>query len=305
MADSNFDVIVIGAGIAGLTAAKDAARAGLATASIEALLFGGLVININELDPAPGGEQGSGTDLASNLMAEVSDLGVSNLAETVSGLTHEAGVLSVTTDVGTHRARAVIVASGARLKRLGVPGEMEFEHRGVAQCADCDGPMYKDEEVLVVGGGDSALQEALVLANYAKRVHLVHRGARFRAQQHLADAVAARGNITPVWNTVVEEVLGTKMVDKVRVRNLGDGQTNEIACTGFFAYPGLAPNSEFLPPDVQRDADGRVVTFESLQTSLSGVFAVGAVRSGCGGLLTDAIADAHTAAAAARAHIGK
>ena len=305
MADSNFDVIVIGAGIAGLTAAKDAARAGLATASIEALLFGGLVININELDPAPGGEQGSGTDLASNLMAEVSDLGVSNLAETVSALTHEAGVLSVTNDVGTHRARAVIVASGARLKRLGVPGEMEFEHRGVAQCADCDGPMYKDEEVLVVGGGDSALQEALVLANYAKRVHLVHRGARFRAQQHLADAVAARGNITPVWNTVVEEVLGTKMVEKVRVRNLGDGQTNEIACTGFFAYPGLAPNSEFLPPDVQRDADGRVVTFESLQTSLSGVFAVGAVRSGCGGLLTDAIADAHTAAAAARAHIGK
>jgi thioredoxin reductase (NADPH) len=214
-------------------------------------------------------------------------------------------VLTVTTDVGAHRARAVIVASGARLKRLGVAGETEFEHRGVAQCADCDGPMYKDEEVVVVGGGDSALQEALVLANYCKRVHLVHRGTKLRAQQHLVDAVAARSNIEPVWNTAVEEILGEKMLSKVRVRDLGDGKTREIPCSGFFAYPGLAPNSEFLPPELERDADGRAVTMESLQTSLSGVFAIGAVRAGCGGLLTDAIADGQKAAAAARAHLGR
>jgi len=172
---ADFDVVVIGAGITGLTAAKAAVQSGLRTANIEALMFGGLVVNINDLD---GETTGSGTDLASNLMMEISDLGVENLSETVSTLAREGDRLKVTTDAGTHQARAVIIASGAKLKRLGIPGEAEFEYKGVSQCADCDGPMYKDEEVVVVGGGDSALQEALVLAEYCKRVHLVHRGAK-------------------------------------------------------------------------------------------------------------------------------
>ncbi len=302
MPESNFGVIVIGAGITGLTAARHTVQAGLATASIEALLFGGLVVNVNELD---GEVHGSGTDLASNLMMEIADLGAANLSETVTALARDGDGVTVTTDAGSHRARTVIVASGAKLKRLGIPGEAEFEHRGVSQCADCDGPMYKDEDVVVVGGGDSALQEALVLADFCKRVHLVHRGAKFRARPHLIDAVAARDNIQPVWNTVVEEVLGAQMVNKVRVRNVADGKTTEIPCSGFFAYIGLAPNCDFAPPEITRDADGFLVTDASLQTAMAGVYAAGAVRAGYGGLLTHAIAEAEAVAMAARAHLGK
>ena len=300
MPDSKFDVIVIGAGITGLTAAKYAAQRGFATANIEALLFGGLVININELDGEP---HGSGTELASNLMMEVSDLGAANIAETVTALAREGDLLSVVTDAGRYRARAVIIASGARLRRLGIPGEAKFEHRGVSQCADCDGPMYKDQDVVVVGGGDSALQEALVLAGFCRRVHVVHRGTQFRARRHLADAVAARNNIHPLWNTVADEILGAEMVTRVRVRNVLDGVTTEIPCTGLFAYIGLEPRCEFAPPEIQRDVNGGLMTDASLQTAMPGVFAAGAVRAGYGGLLTHAIAEGDAAARALTAQL--
>lgn len=299
MADKTYDIIVIGEGITGLTAANRAARQGRTVASCEAELFGGLVININELEGSPAAEQASGVELASSLMQENAELGVQSINEQVVGIAADGGALQVRTEGAIHLAHAVIVASGARLKRLGIPGEAEFDHRGVSQCADCDGPMFKDEEIVVVGGGDSALQEALVLARFCRKVHLVHRGTNFRARRHLVDQVGASDHIAVHWSTVAEEIAGGQGVERVRIHNTADGARSEIACSGFFAYVGLSPNSGYLPASIARDANGAVVTDGSLQTALTGVLAAGAVRAGYSGLLVDAVKEAETAVAGA------
>ena len=305
MAEGRFDVVVIGEGITGLTAARYAARRGRVTATFEALLFGGLIINVNELDGVPPELHGSGTDLASNVMMENSELGVASNNEAVTAIARDGDAYAVVTDNGRYQARSIVIASGARLKRLGVPGEAELENRGVSQCADCDGPMLQGAAAVVVGGSDSALQEALVLAGFCKEVHLVHRGAKFRARQHLIDAVASRANIKPVFNTVVERVLGSDGVSGASTRNVSNGTTAEIPCMGFFAYVGLEPNSAFVPAEIKRDAEGRIVTDTHFATALAGVFAAGAVRAGYAGMITDAMREGESAAAAADAWLNR
>ena len=292
------DVIVIGSGITGLNAARQALQIGMATATIEAQFFGGLVVNINHLD---GEVQGSGTDLATELMSEVGDLGADNTAATVLAIRNEGNDLIVESDAGQHRAGAVIVASGARIKRLGIPGEAELEDRGVSRCADCNGPLYQNQDVVVVGGGDSALQESLVLAQFVRQVHLVHRGTKFTAQRHLVDQVARHPKISVRWRTGVEAVLGVQSVQAVRVNSLDDEARLEIACTGFFAYVGLEPASEFVPDAVARDHNGFLLTGAAMQTAMPGVFAAGAVRAGYGGLLSHAIAEGIAAANSVKA----
>ncbi len=303
MPDTNFDVIVIGEGLTGLTAARNISKRGLRTAMFEAHLFGGLIVSVNELEGVAGGK--SGTDLVSGLMMENLELGVANYNEAVTRIGRNGNLLGITTDSNRYEAKTVIIASGARLKRLGIPGETEFEHRGVSQCADCDGPMLKGENVVVVGGGDSALQEALVLAKVCGRVHLVNRSTRFRARQNLAEAVNQCSNINLIWNTVAEQLIGPAEVTRVLTLNLSDGTRSEIPCRGFFAYIGLEPNSDFLPPEVKCDAHGRILTGPTFETTLDGVFAAGAVRAGYSGMIVDAIAEAEAAAAAVRANLGK
>ena len=294
------DLIVIGTGITGLSAARQALEIGLSTLTLEGLLYGGLVTNINELD---GEIQGSGIDLAASLMMKVRKLGGEHLAASAASIAAEGDRIVVNSDAGSHRASAVIIASGAKLRRLGVPGESEFEDKGVSHCADCDGPYYKDRDVVVVGGGDSALQEALVLSEYAQRVHLLHRGENFRARKHLADRIHGHSNISVHWRTCVEAVLGGESVEAVRVRRLDSEAVDEIACAGFFAYVGLEPACEFVPDAVLRDRDGSLLTDAELRTAMPGVFAAGAVRSGYGGLLADAVAEGTAAAKSALALI--
>lgn len=298
MSQRSYDVLVIGEGMSGLSAAHALAEAGVKTATLESQLFGGLVLNVNELDPAPDPARTvSGAEIASELMQANADLGVTSIQEAVTAIKSSGATKEVMTAAATYQARQIIVASGARLKKLGVPGESEFEGRGVSQCADCDGPMYQDEDVVVVGGGDSALQEALVLAKYCRNVRLVHRGSSFRAQPYFVDQVKSNARISTIWNAGVTAISGTKMVESVRVTH-ADGRVEDVSCAGIFAYIGLTPNAEFLPAQIPRDARGFVVTHDTLETALPGVWAVGALRSGYSGLLADAVVEAKQAARA-------
>ncbi|MES2999236.1 MAG: FAD-dependent oxidoreductase [Pseudomonadota bacterium] len=291
---TSHDIVVIGAGAAGLNAVKEALQAGLSCAWLEAQMFGGLILNVNELD---GAVQGSGAELSSTWMSEAMEAGGENLEAIASGIERDGDGFVVTSDAGRHKARAVIVASGAALKKLGVPGEAELEHKGVSHCADCDGPMFQGQDVVVVGGGDSALQSAMVLSQYCGKVHLVHRRDTFRAQPHWIEAVKGAENVHVHFNSVVSEVVGTDGVEGAKV----NGEV--VACSGFFAFVGLQPSSDFLPEDIERDERGAVKTSASLETGMPGVFAAGVVRSGCGGTLEDAVADGQVAARSAAAKL--
>jgi len=296
VAESAYDVLVIGEGVSGLAAAQVCAKAGATTATLEAQLFGGLIININEMDPSPATHTAAGAEYASELMQANADLGIESIQEPVTGVRRTNGLFEIVTASTTRRAKQVIVASGARLKKLGVPGEAEFEGRGVSQCADCDGPMYQGEAAVVVGGGDSALQEALVLAHYCDKVYLVHRGTPFRAQPRFAERVRNEPKIALVLNATLAKISGTQMVESALVHH-ADGKEQTIPCAGVFIYVGLEPSSEFLPSEVQRDARGFVVTNAELETAVPGLWAIGAVRSGYAGLLTDALDEAQRVAA--------
>lgn len=294
------DIAVIGAGVAGLTAAATAAARGANTLLIEALGAGGQVSTVDRIANFPGqAEPVAGYDLGPIMQEQAEAAGAEVMLGTVSGLAPDADGVTFDCDGVAIRARLVIVAAGSSRRKLGVPGEEVLEGRGVSHCASCDGPMYRGMHVLVAGGGDSALDEALVLAGQADRVTVAFPGAVPHAQAATRAQVAAQPKITLRPGMTVDAVQGDGVVKGAVLRDMASGATETLPVDGVFVYVGLAPNTGFLGGVVDLDGGGHVVTDAALRTSHPRILAAGDIRAGSAGLLTTAAGDGALAAVTA------
>lgn len=297
------DIVVIGGGPAGLTAGLYASRAGLSSLLVERGVFGGQMINARMVENYPGFPNGiAGMELGSHMEEQASRHGLQTLFAEVTGL-GSGSPLRLDTTEGTLSARAVIVATGARYRQLGVPGEKEYTGRGVSYCASCDGFFFRDQEVAVVGGGDTAVSDALELAHYARRVYLVHRRDQLRAGLVLAQRAFGDPRIEFVWDSVVDTITGEQMVNGITVRNLKSGDTRAIALGGVFVAVGVVPNSQPFAGILTTDEAGSIAVDHDLATSVPGVFAAGDVRQHSPRQIGSAVGDGVTAALSAARYI--
>ena len=299
MADE-YDVVIIGGGLAGMTAGIFAARYGLRTGLVERMMGGAQIINIEKIENFPGFPQGiSGAELAPAIQEQAMDAGVEFIMAEAGSISRDGDYKVVATNAGEFRARAAIVAAGSTLRQLGIPGEEELFGRGVSQCATCDGPLYTGQVVGVVGGGDSAADEALTLAEYADRVLLFHRRAQIRAQKTVQDRLHQNRKIEVVWNSVVREVLGEDTVSGVRVQNVVTNMENVVDLSGLFVYVGLEPNTALVRGLVKLDNAGHIPVNLSMETEVPGMYAVGDIRQNSSAQLVSVAGDGATAAIAA------
>ncbi len=304
MAEREYDLVIVGGGIAGLTAGLYGARYGLKTVLLERLLIGGQICSAETVENFPGFPQGlPGPELGPLLQEQATKFGMEMEMGDVSAITRDGSYWSLESFDGDYRAKAVIVAAGSTLRRLGVGGEEEFEGRGVSYCATCDGAFFADETVAVVGGGDSAMDEAITLTHYASKVILFHRGDRLDAQKALQDSVLSDPKIEVRWNTVVERILGNDQVHSVAIRDIQTGETSQVEVSGVFIFIGLDPNTESLKDLLPLDNAGHVQTNIWMETPISGIFAAGDIRQQSASQLVTAAGDGATAAIAAHRYI--
>ena len=292
-----YDTIILGAGPGGMTAATYASRANMSVLMIDRGIYGGQMNNTAEIENYPGFPTILGPELAEKMYASSTQFGAEYAFGTVLHVEAQAdGSWRVVTDMDEYIANTVIVATGAAYKKLDVPGEEAFAGRGVSYCAVCDGAFFRGQHVIVVGGGDSAVEEATYLAGLAEHVTIVHRRDKLRAQQILQDRAFANEKISFVWNSEVEEILGDdKKVTGVRVRNNQTDETSEIDAAGVFIYVGLLPVSDPVQDLGITDANGWIMTNDRMETSQPGIFAIGDVREKELRQITTAVGDAAVA----------
>lgn len=275
-----YDVIIIGSGPAGLSAAIYAQRAKLSSILIEAnYMSGGQMVNTYEVDNYPGLPGISGMDLGSRMREHAEKMGAVFVQERAQELRLEGEIKNVITNKQEYRAKTVLLATGAKHRMLEVPGEQELSGSGVSYCATCDGAFFRDKTVVVVGGGDVAVEDAIFLARICKEVYVIHRREELRAARVLQDKLFALDNVRMIWNSVVTEIQGEFQVKGVRVCNVVTDEVRELEADGCFIAVGITPNSELAVSQLKTDKGGYIEAGEDGVTSIPGVFAAGDVRT--------------------------
>ena len=303
--DNSHDIVIVGGGVTGLTAGMYACRAGLKTLLLERLFPGGQIVNADKVEDFPGFPDGIfGAELGPLIQEQATRYGLEIKLDEVKGMQPEKNTQwRIKAHDGEYLSKAVIIAGGSTLRKLGIPGEEKLYGAGVSNCATCDGGFFMDQVVGVVGGGDSALDEALVLTEYASKVILFHRVERFSGKKVLQDRALTHDKIEVRWNTTVDAILGETKVEGISITNATSGESSRVDLSGVFIFVGLEPNSEYLKDLLPLDNAGHIPTDIWMRTALDGLFAAGDIRQNSAAQLVSAAGDGATAAIAAQRYI--
>ncbi len=304
--NTQYDLIIIGGGPAGLTAGLYAKRAMLNVALIEKAFLGGQVVSTPHLENYPGFPQGiSGPELIALMQQQVEQLGLPVIYDELQTIEATPPTFQIHSSGGIYQAKAIIIASGTRFSTLNVPGEEQLRGRGVSYCATCDGAFFRNQRLIVVGGGNAAVDEAIFLTRFASEVIIVHRRNALRADKLTQEKAFQNPKMKFIWDTVIEEILGENSVKQVRLKNIKTNQTSLMDIEGVFVYIGQQPNTEFLKGLVQTDEAEFIWTDERLQTSRPGIFAAGDVRQTPLRQIATAVGDGALAAVMAEKYLEK
>lgn len=297
-----YDIVIIGGGPAGLTAGIYVKRAMLNAVLLEKMGIGGQIIVTDKVENFPGFLEISGADLAAKFEEQARKFGLEmkGMAE-VDSIEDKGNIKIIKTTEGDIETKSVIIASGTTPKRLGAKGEVELTGRGVSYCATCDGFFFKEKEVVVIGGGDSAITEAIYLTKMAKKVTVVHRRNELRAEKINQEHAFSNPKISFIWDSVLEEIVGKNVVEKVVLKNLKTNATSEVKTDGVFIYVGLIPNTKFA--DVKKDEWGFIIANAKMETSVKGIFAAGDCRVTPLRQITTAVGDGAIAAVSAERYL--
>lgn len=304
-ASDTYEVIIIGGGPAGLTAGLYCKRAAMKTVLFEKGLIGGQIAISKDVENYPGMEGITGFDLAEKLLHHTKSFGLPIVQQAVSEIIIGPEHHSVRLDNGDLlNSVAIILAAGGSVRKLGIPGEAEYLGTGVSYCATCDGFFFRDKTVVVVGGGDTAVEEALYLARLTRKVFLIHRGNTLRASRILQDRLMSESRIEIIWDTIISEIKGSgNAVTAVSFENTGTGERGELPTEGVFIFIGYSPNNQLIPAAVSMNNRGFVITDEQCATNVPGIFAVGDLRQKFANQIVVAAADGCVAALASAHYV--
>lgn len=303
MSNQYFDFIIIGSGAAGLTAAQYGARANLSTAVLEGSSKGGQSLLINDLENYPGVFPAvPGYELIQKMVEQAKSFGAEFITTTVRSIEKRNALFEISTSKGIFTAKAVLLATGAQHRHLGIPGETELAGKGVSYCASCDGPFFRNKRITVIGGGDAACDEATFLSNLTDKVFLIHRRDTFRAQAAVADRVMKNPKIEKMFNQVPVKINGTAKVESITLKNTQTGEETIHETDAIFIFTGMNPQTQ-LANMAKKDEGGYIITDENMETSIKGLFCAGDVRAKPFRQIITAAADGAYAAHAAEKYI--